>query len=60
MKTQLEKEVEQISLKEKHAKKDSGGSCMFTLDENGILDYDIENKKLYLQDKKELDTLQNQ
>ena len=60
MKTQLEKEVEQISLKEKHASKDSGGSCTFTIDKNGVLDYDIENKKLYLQDKKELDKLQNQ
>lgn len=59
MKTELEKEVEQITLKEKHAKKDSGGSCMFTMDKNGILDYDIENKKLYLQEKKELDKLQN-
>lgn len=59
MKTELEKEVEQITLKEKHAKKDSGGSCMFTMDKNGVLDYDIENKKLYLQEKKELDKLQN-
>lgn len=59
MKTKLEKEVEQITLKEKHAKKDSGGSCMFTMDKNGVLDYDIENKKLYLQEKKELDKLQN-
>ena len=60
MKTQLEKEVEQISLKEKHAKKDSGGSCVFTIDKNGVLDYDIENKELYLQEKNELDKLQIQ